>query len=76
MPPFLVSCIKNDMDALDLQQAVLRSAQIHADEWKQASRTNAEITHEMISAGMREALSTEEARNLAEDTLRYMRRYL
>jgi hypothetical protein len=75
-PPFLVSCIEDGMDALDRKQAVSRFAQIHADEWRQASKTNAEITNAIVSEGVREGLSREEALDLAADTLKYMRRYL
>jgi hypothetical protein len=64
------------MDALDRKQAVSRFAQIHAEEWRQASKTNAEITNAIVSAGVREGLSKEEALDLAADTLKYMRRYL
>jgi hypothetical protein len=75
-PPFFVSCIEDGMDALDRKQAVSRFAQIHADEWRQATKTNAEITNAIVSAGVREGLSRKEALDLAADTLKYMRRYL
>lgn len=68
--------IEDDMDALDLKQAGSRLGQIYADGWKQASRTNAEITNEIVSEGMRGALSREEALDVAADALQYMRRYL
>jgi hypothetical protein len=75
-PPFPVSGIEDDMDALDLKQAVSRFARIHADEWKRASKTNAEITNAIVSDGMQEGLTREEALSVAEDALMYMRRYL
>jgi hypothetical protein len=64
------------MDALDRKRAVSRFAQIHADEWRQATKTNAEITSAIVSAGVREGLSREEALDLAADMLKYMRRHL
>jgi hypothetical protein len=75
-PPFFVSCIGDGMDALDRKRAVSRFAQIHADEWRQATKTNAEITSAIVSAGVREGLSREEALDLAADMLKYMRRHL
>jgi hypothetical protein len=71
-----MSGIQNGMDALDLKQVVSHFAQIHADAWKQASKTNAETANKIIATGMDEALSREEALNLADVALRYMRRYL
>lgn len=70
-----MSGIENDVDALDLKQAVSRFAQIYADEWRQVSRTNAEIANEIVSEGMREGLRERDL-ELAADTLKYMRRYL
>jgi hypothetical protein len=67
--------IENGMDALNRKQALARLAHIHADEWKQASKTDAEITKARVSQGIRGGSSREEVLDLAADTLKYMRRH-
>jgi hypothetical protein len=60
---------------LDRTDTVIRFAKEHRKAWKQASKTKAEIIYEIVCKLLVEGHSREGALDLAQHTLRYMRRY-
>jgi hypothetical protein len=54
---------------------VVRFAREHADAWLNTRKSNAQIINEIVTRMIAEGHSREEALDLADDTLRYMKRY-
>ncbi|MGA2810436.1 MAG: hypothetical protein ABSG16_03475 [Candidatus Acidiferrum sp.] len=60
---------------MNRKEMVLRFARQHGEDWKRASKSNAQIINEIVSVMKTEGCSRDEALDLADDTLRYMQRY-
>jgi len=57
------------------KEIIARLAQTHAEEWKRAVKSNAQIINEIVKAMMSEGYSREQSLDFADDTLKYIRRY-
>ena len=60
---------------MEKKELILRFAQLHANDWKTASWSNAEITKKIAAAMAREGYAQKESLDIADATLKYMERY-
>jgi hypothetical protein len=60
---------------MDRKETIARLARMHAGDWKSATKTDAEIINAIIRALMKEGCTREHALDVAEDALRYIKRY-
>ena len=65
---------KGDRAILNHEELVVHLAQRHAKDWKRASKTNAEIIYEIITAMTVEGYSHEMSLDIADETLRYIQK--
>jgi hypothetical protein len=60
---------------LEHQEQVHRMARLHSEAWKSGLPTNAGIMNAIVDQLMAEGMTREDAWNVANDTISYMKRY-